>query len=56
MLLNGDGVEQQPWRAVDGDAVPADESGVPRVETDIVLGRHRGVGLADEELSVVVDG
>lgn len=27
-MLNGDDVEQQRWPAVDGDAVPADESGM----------------------------
>src|SRR5205807_4551220 len=55
-MLDRDGIEQ-PWEpAVDGDAVAADEPSVARVEADIVLGRHRGVALGNEELSVVVDG
>src|SRR6266550_4555618 len=55
-MLNGDGIAQ-PWEpAVRGDAVTADESRVPRVEADVVLGRDGGVGLGYEELSVVIDG
>src|SRR5439155_9417124 len=55
-MLDGYGIEQ-PWGpAVDGDGVTADESGVARVEADVVLRRHGGIGLGDEELSVVIDG
>src|SRR5207247_9744752 len=55
-MLDGDGIEQ-PWEpAVDRDAVTADESGVARIEADVVLGRHGGIRLGNEELAVVVDG
>src|SRR5260370_39320514 len=55
-MLDGDGVEQLRWPTIEGEAVSADESRIARVEADVVLGQHGGGGLADQELSVVVDG
>src|SRR5438874_8222214 len=54
-MLDGDGIEQAWKPAVDGNAVTADEAGVAGVEADVVLGRHGGVWLGNEELTVVVD-
>src|SRR3984893_1298409 len=55
-MLDSDGVEQLRGPPVESEAVPADESRVARVEANVILGEHRRVGLADQELSVVVDG
>ena len=55
-VFDGDGVQQKGLQTVEGDAVPAHESGVMGIEAHVVLGEHGGVRLADEELAIVVDG